>query len=104
MSPVASTSAWRRSRHHDPSTAAPAPPSAIVLAIGRAPTAGTGSPERNAMLNSAAPDELAPPGAVAVALPAGFAYVPAPGSHSPTPAAIRTTDACGSQAACGTRT
>src|SRR3954451_11286590 len=65
---------------------------------------GSGSSVRKAMLNSASLDGLAPPGVVAVAVGPGWRYVPAAASHSPTPIDMRTTEAPGSQAACGTRT
>ena len=56
------------------------------------------------MLNSASPDALAPPGAVALAAGPGLRYALLAGSHSPTPAAMPTVCVPGSQAVCGTRT
>src|SRR3954451_23740493 len=65
---------------------------------------GTGSSVRNAMLNSAAPEALTPPGFVAVAAGPAVGWALAAGPQGPAPAVIRTVDCPGFQAACGTRT
>src|SRR4051794_30971157 len=56
------------------------------------------------MLNRAGDPGAAPPGCVALRVAAGFRYVPALASQSPTPASMRTVEVPGFQAACGTRT
>src|SRR2546423_422270 len=65
---------------------------------------GMGSSVRKAMLNSASPDRLAPPGAGAGAPGPGLREPSAAVSHRPTPADIRTTDVPGFHAVCGMST
>ena len=71
MSPEASASAWARSRHQVPSTAAPAAASAIVAPTSALLTSGIGSSKRKATLKSAAPLAAAPPGESPDAVGAG---------------------------------
>jgi hypothetical protein len=102
-SPSASAVAWSSSRHHVARIAAPAALSPMVYPPPR--ISGCGSSRRGPTLTIAARDGLAPPGVSSLAEPGfGARYVPASGSHRPTPTVVRTVEVPGSQATCGTST
>ena len=66
---------------------------------------GIGSFSRGPTFTIATPFGVPPPGVVAVVCPGcGARYVPAAGSHRPTPIVVRTLEVPGFHAACGTRT